>query len=116
MTTPTLFLLALAALLWLGHDIWAGIQNTLSRYRSGTGARHRKPGLALPWRRYRAPAFPPRQRLHPQTGPIVIPRWDVGPGSTYFTPVTHADRLQAIDLSALRQLAAAPLVPLAVAA
>ena len=105
--------LMLAALIALGRDAWALAQNTRSRFRAGTGARHRRPGPATPWRRWSEPDTFTRAR--PRLVPS-IPRWDVDPGSTYFTPITHADRLQAIDLDRLRQLAARPLLPLAVAA
>lgn len=114
MTTPTLILTA-AALIALGHDAWATAQNGRTWARAGAGARHRRPGLPSVYRRRRSAELVLTFDNRPARI-ASIPRWDDITASIEFPAITYADRLQAIDIEPLRQLAAGPLQPQAVAA
>lgn len=97
-----IWFLMTGALLALGLDAWTTAQNRRTRFRAGTGARHRQPGLPSVYKRRRA-------------GKLVL-TFDNRPAKPLIPAITYADRLQAIDLDTLRQFAAGPLLPQAVAA
>lgn len=111
MTSPTLIVILLIAAvvqLAIARDIYAGLRNEYNGLRAGTGARHRRPGPALPWhRRSELDTF---TRSRPRPVPV-LPHWDDLASSTQI--IHPVAQLRALDLTALQQLAATPFLAVA---